>query len=59
MVLDTELQRNLLLELINSATIPGKGLDIIYELKQNILAASINQETSSAKATRVHNDLAR
>ena len=41
MVLDNERQRQLLLQLIAAASIPGSALDTIFQLRQEIAQATI------------------
>lgn len=41
MILDSEDQRKILLELIAAATIPGKAIDILYELQKAIKEAEV------------------
>jgi hypothetical protein len=41
MTLDSEQQRQILLQLIQNATFPGAALDLVYDLKQRIAAAKI------------------
>jgi hypothetical protein len=42
MVFDNERQRKLLLDLLSVITFAGKDLDILYEFKQQVLAATID-----------------
>lgn len=48
MIIDTETQRTILLQLIQAATFPGAALDDIYGLKQAIKAAKLLQEEQGA-----------
>lgn len=43
MVFDTEKQKTIILELLNSVTIPGKALDDLYEFKQQVMAGEIKK----------------
>ena len=44
MIFDTEKQRKIILELLDSITIPGKSLDTIYEFKQQVLAGKVEDK---------------
>jgi len=46
MILDSEEQRKMLLEFIKVANIPGTVLDVTYNLKQAVIAASIDENTT-------------
>ena len=41
MTFDNEQQRKLILDLINAATFLGKDVDVLYGLKQQVLAGKI------------------
>ena len=41
MVFDTEKQKAIILELLNSVTISGKSLDELYEFKQQVVAGEV------------------
>ena len=44
MILDKETHRKLLLELIRVTSFPGDSLEIILELKQSIIKATVDKE---------------
>jgi len=44
MIFDTEKERTIILELLNSVTIPGKSLDELYGFKQQILQGTVKEE---------------
>lgn len=44
MILDSEKQKSMLLELINAATYPGIAIDDVYALKKAIQEAEIKPE---------------
>jgi hypothetical protein len=44
MLFDTEEQRQIILELLNGVTIPGKALDIMYAFKQQVIAGIVEEE---------------
>ncbi len=50
MVLDNELQRTLILELLNEATVLGKSIDLIYQFKQDVLRATIKVQNKDDKS---------
>ena len=41
MTLDSEEQKKILLELIAASTVPGKAIDLLYELQQAVRSADI------------------
>jgi hypothetical protein len=41
MTLDSEDQRKILLELIAASTVPGKAIDILYDLQRAIRSAEV------------------
>ena len=43
MIFDTEKQKKIILELLDSVTIPGKALDELYKFKQEVLMGTIAQ----------------
>ena len=49
MIFDTEKQRKIILELLDSITIPGKALDILYEFKQQVCKAEILKDKQDPK----------
>lgn len=49
MVLDTEEQRQILLQLVNSATFPGSVADKVFYLKNALDAATIGVEEPAPK----------
>lgn len=50
MILDKEDQRNLILQLIETSTITGAYLDMVYELKQTVKSAEIKKEMDATGA---------
>jgi hypothetical protein len=44
MTLDSEEQRALLLDLLSASTVPGRAIDLAYELKQAIIKAHLEPE---------------
>ncbi len=49
MILDSEDQRKIILELIRSNSIPGEVIDEIYEFKQLVVIAKIDSNKGSDK----------
>jgi len=52
MILDSERQRKLLLDLLTAVTIPGTALDEVFNLKRQILQAKIQEEPANEKPQR-------
>lgn len=50
MILDTERQRLVLLELLKSVQIPGAALDELFALKQSIKEAALGEEPVESTA---------
>lgn len=44
MILDSEGQKAMLLQIVDAITIAGKDIDAVYSLKQALLKAEIKQE---------------
>jgi len=44
MTFDNEEQKRIVLELLDSVTVPGKLLDQIYHFKQEVLIARVEEE---------------
>lgn len=42
MIFDTEQQKQLVLDLVNSATVPGAMIETMYRLKQAVIAGEIS-----------------
>lgn len=47
MILDSKEQKQLLLDLVNSSTVPGSAIEQIYLLKQAILGAKIESNVDT------------
>ena len=45
MILDNEIQRQMLLQLIEAATIPGKLVEQVAQLKNDVRHATVNQKS--------------
>jgi len=48
MILDTEQQRKILLDIMMNANFSGAAIDIMYELKRAVLIATIAANSSTA-----------
>lgn len=49
MILDKEIHRDLLLQLINAATIPGNAIEAVLELKNAVTNAQLAEVTKEVK----------
>jgi hypothetical protein len=49
MIFDTEKQKQIILELLDSVTIPGKALDELYQFKHDVLAGEIKPKDEEEK----------
>lgn len=45
MILDKEIHREALLQMLAQSTFPGNVVDVVYELKQAILAAQVQEQS--------------
>lgn len=43
MVFDKEEQRKIILELLDSVTIPGKAVDVLFAFKQEVIAGEVKK----------------
>jgi hypothetical protein len=43
MVFDKEEQRKIILELLDSVTIPGKAMDVLFAFKQQVIAGEVRK----------------
>jgi hypothetical protein len=46
MILDNKKQQEIILQLLDAVTIPGKALDDLYQFKLEVLRAHINEDTN-------------
>ena len=44
MVFDKEEQRKIILELLDSVTIPGKAIDVLFGFKQEVIAGEVKKD---------------
>ena len=49
MILDKEIHRDLLLQLINAASVPGNAIEVVLELKNAVVNAQLAEVTKEVK----------